>query len=130
MTFKVGDSVKCIDNRGFGEENLVVGQTYKIKAISEPNFISLEGVCSNWFPHRFELAETPTSSEMFMVTNLKFEPVSAPYPLPFLTRKEAEEFAVDQAERFNTRMYVVTVISEALPSKATLTKLDGDYAKP
>ena len=56
-TFKVGDEVICID--GKDKLKIQTGGVYTIKRVVD-NFVTLEGVDSEYYANRFELYTAPT----------------------------------------------------------------------
>jgi hypothetical protein len=56
MTFKKGDTVKCIDTSGNSNRYLSLGTIYKVVKTDIMGFVYLEGPAGGgWFPKRFEL---------------------------------------------------------------------------
>ena len=83
--FKVGDKVRCVDNRGT-DDALIVGEVYKVESAHRSctarecndhssDSIYLVGKCGWWFASRFELVQEESTinftvgQEVFLIAN-------------------------------------------------------------
>ena len=60
--FKVGDVVKCVDNKGFAVR-LTIGKEYEVVKISDDDMIMVyNGERFYYYSYRFELSEGGTTT--------------------------------------------------------------------
>ena len=52
--FRIGDTVRCVDNNNGSFYHITVGKTYTVTRVNSDGKIEVDGGDNAYFPHRFE----------------------------------------------------------------------------